>query len=213
MTILHHPSEEVLLDLAAGRLGRGPALVGGAHVRACPACRIATDRFEAVGGALLEAEPPAAMAPDALARALARIGAPHPPDPPPARVVVGGIDLSDVLGEAPLGPRRTLGPGLSLHPILADRATGASTYLLRSGPGRRLAHHGHTGAEFVCVLAGSFSDETGRYGAGDFACSDDKLVHSPVTDSDGDCICLISTEGPMRMQGPIGKLIQPLLGL
>ena len=37
MTILHHPSDELLLGHAAGRLDRGAALVVGAHLAACPA--------------------------------------------------------------------------------------------------------------------------------------------------------------------------------
>ena len=43
------------------------------------------------------------------------------------------------------------------------------------------------------------SDETGRYGPGDFALSHDVLVHTPASDPGGECICLISAEGPMRM--------------
>ncbi len=87
------------------------------------------------------------------------------------------------------------------------------TYLLRSGPGRRLPTHGHTGMEYVCVLTGAFSDETGRYAPGDFAQSDDSLVHAPITDLDGECICLIAAAGPMQMHSLAGKLLQPFVGL
>ncbi len=98
-----------------------------------------------------------------------------------------------------------------MRPVLRDSA--GVTYLLRSGPGRRLPRHAHTGSEYVCVIKGAFSDETGRYGPGDFAHSDDSLLHAPATDDEGECLCLISAEGPMRFQGPLLRALQPLLGV
>ena len=69
------------------------------------------------------------------------------------------------------------------------------------------------GAEFTCVLSGGFSDETGSYGPGDFAEADPTLTHTPRADPDGECVCLIASEGPMRMRGLIGRLLQPLFGV
>ncbi len=211
MSALHHPSDDLLLSHAGGSLGRGPALLVQTHLKACPVCRGQARRFEAVGGALLESLPPAEMAPDALARALAGIDRPEPPLPPVQRRQIAGIDLTEVLGGLDLGPRRPLGRGLWMREILRDGP--GVTYLLGSGPGRRLPRHSHTGMEYVQVLTGAFSDETGHYGPGDFAQSDETLVHSPVTDSDAECICLISAEGPMLMQSLLGKVAQPLFGL
>ena len=211
MSALHHPSNELLLSHAGGGLGRGPALLVQTHLRTCPACRRQFGRFEAIGGALLETLPPAEMAPDALAQALARIERPEPPEPPLHSRRIAGIDLTEVLAGLDLGPRRPLGKGLWMREIL--REGPGVTYLLGSGPRRRLPRHSHTGMEYVQVLAGAFSDETGRYEPGDFAQSDDTLIHSPVTDSDGECICLISAEGPMLMQSLVGKVVQPFVGL
>ena len=45
MSILHHPSEDVLLDHAAGRLGRGAALVVDTPLCACVSCRVETDQI------------------------------------------------------------------------------------------------------------------------------------------------------------------------
>ena len=215
MSALHHPSDDLLLSHAGGGLGRGPALLVQTHLRTCPACRRQSERFEAVGGALLETLPPAEMAPDALAQALAGIDRPETPGgpPEPARQPrrIAGIDLTEVLGGLELGPRRPLGRGLWMREIL--REGPGVTYLLGSGPGRRLPRHSHTGMEYVQVLTGAFSDETGRYAPGDFAQSDDSLIHGPVTDSDGECLCLISAEGPMLMQSLLGKVAQPFVGL
>ncbi len=211
MTLLHHPSPDVLLGHAAGTLAHGLDLLVHTHLQACPVCRGEARRFEAVGGALLDALTPSEMAADALARALAGIERPQPPEPPARKAPPAGIDLEQVLGELKLGPKLPLGPGLWMRRVLRDGP--AVTYLLRSGPGRRLPMHGHTGMEYVCVLKGAFSDETGRYGPGDFAESDDTLVHSPVTDADGECICLIAADGPMRMQSLVGRAMQAFAGL
>ena len=213
MTILHHPSEELLIGHAAGRLGRGPGLVVDAHMCACRVCRAEVDRLEAVGGVLLEDQQPEAMAPRALDAVLARLDRPTPPSPPRLDAPLPSDGPSGVLDGLPLGPKLWLGPGVWMRSIVRERGGAANTYLLRSGPGRRLPRHGHQGMERVCVLTGAFSDETGRYGPGDFAEGDDDLVHAPRTDPDGECICLISADGPMRMHGLIGRLVQPFVGL
>ncbi len=207
MSLAHHPSEELLLDLAAGRLERGPALVLKAHLGACADCQAEVGRLEAVGGVLMAALPAAPMQGDALARALARI---ETREPPAAPIDVG---LPELLGGERLGPRRWLAPGLWLRRLEPERPSRFNTYLLHTSPGRRLPRHGHVGAEYVCVLEGAFSDATGRYGAGDFACSDEALVHEPLAESGEACLCLISTEGRLQMHDLIGRLFQPMAGV
>jgi putative transcriptional regulator len=184
------------------------------HLHACRDCRSEVRRLEAVGGALLEDLPPAQMASDALARALARIELPPPPEPPPARADPGlaGIDLSGALEGLELGPSRWLAPGVWMRPLIREQGR-VSTYLIRTGPGRQLPRHGHAGAEFVCVLHGGYSDEGGRYGPGDFSESDTSRVHAPRADDDGECVCLISSEGPMKIHSFVGRLLRPLFGL
>lgn len=209
MSLAHHPSEELLLGFAAGRLERGPALVLRAHLHACPVCSAEVGRFEAVGGALLDALPAAELEADALASALARIETPAPRLP--TEKIRG--DLPGILAGEALGPRRWLAPGLWLRRIESDRSSAFNTYLLHSGPGRRLARHGHVGVEYVCVLQGAFSDETGRYGPGDFACGDEALEHSPLAEPGEPCLCLIATEGRLQMRGLIARAIQPFAGV
>jgi putative transcriptional regulator len=197
----HHPSEDLLLELAAGRLERGPALVLRAHLQACPACRAELGRFEAVGGALLQDLPVAAMEDDALERALARIETP----PPTAKIEV---DLPALLRGEALGPRRWLAPGLWLRRLETDREARFTTYLLHVAPGQRLPRHGHVGAEYCSVLEGAFVDETGRYGPGDFACGDEGLEHSPTAEDDEPCLCLIAGEGRLQMRGAVARVLQ-----
>ena len=208
MSPLHHPSDALLLDLAAGRFEHGPALVLRAHLEACPACRALAGGLEAVGGALLEALPPAAMEPDALDRALARIEMKAPVEA--ARIEVG---LPRMLAGQAFGPRRWVAPGLWLRRLKVEPGERFNTYLLHASPGWRFPKHGHAGAEYVCVLEGGFSDSTGCYVTGDFAEGDEALVHEPLAEQGEACLCLISTEGRMRMQGLIARVLQPLVGL
>jgi putative transcriptional regulator len=210
MSLAHHPSEELLLDFAAGRLERGPGLVVQAHLNACPLCRGETGRFEAVGGALLGALPQAELAEGALAQALARLDEP-PPTPPPSDKI--RIDLPEMLADESFGPRRWLAPGLWLRLMKKDPGSRFNTYLLHSAPGRRLPRHSHEGAEYVCVLEGAFADGTGRYDAGDFACGDDELVHAPKAEPGPACVCLIATEGRLRMRSAIAHAIQLYAGV
>ena len=78
MSPRHHPEPALLVDYATGALDVGPRLVLAAHLGACPACRAEVALAEAVGGAFLDALPPAPLSPDALDRALARIERPAP---------------------------------------------------------------------------------------------------------------------------------------
>ena len=208
MSLTHHPSEDLLLDLAAGRLEHGPALVLKAHLQTCPRCSAEVGRLESVGGALLDALPPAPMAGEALAQALARIET--PPHSPAEKIRVGTPRM--LAGEA-LGPRRWLAPGLWIRKLEASRGDRFITYLLHTDPGRRLPQHGHGGAEYVCVLEGAFSDSTGRYGRGDFACGDEDLEHEPTAEPGGACLCLIATQGRLKMRGAVARALQVYAGV
>lgn len=74
--ILHHPPDETVLSYATGTLLPGPAVVVATHLSFCEACRRRAGAFEMVGGAMIDALPPTALAPDALASALARLDVP-----------------------------------------------------------------------------------------------------------------------------------------
>ena len=208
MSLAHHPREDLLLDLAAGRLEHGPALVLKAHLHACADCRAEVGRLEAVGGALLDDLAPAPMAEDALPRALARIKT--PPQDRDAPIVVS---LPQIMAGQGLGPRRWMAPGLWLRRIRAEPGARFTTYLLHTSPRWRLPRHGHEGAEYVCVLEGAFSDSTGRYGPGDFACGDEELDHEPTAEPGQACLCLIATEGRLRMRGAIARAMQVYAGV
>jgi putative transcriptional regulator len=215
MTITHHPTEGTLIRLAAGTLAESLGLVAATHLSFCAACRERVSSLEAVGGALLESEACLAMAPDALRSALARLDEPEfavPQRRPHAAVELPlPIPLPAPLRACDIGPWRPLAPGFAYSAIRTARRRGARVMLLRGARGRALPAHGHGDTEFTCVLAGSFSDATGRYGPGDMAEASASLDHQPVIGPEGECISLVAVEGGMRMHSFLGRLATSLL--
>ena len=85
--------------------------------------------------------------------------------------------------------------------------------LLRIPAGRPVPEHSHGGRELTLVLAGSFSDEQGRFARGDLEEADEDLQHQPVAGSEEDCICLAVTDAPLRFSSRFLRIVQPILGI
>jgi putative transcriptional regulator len=104
-------------------------------------------------------------------------------------------------------------PGLHQFELLPhDLLHGGNLRMLRIAPGKKLPRHGHTGTELTLVLAGSYSDELGRFARGDAAETDDDIVHEPLSGRDEDCICLIATEGPLKFESLVARVFQRFTG-
>lgn len=220
MKIEHHPSDDSLMRYAAGTLEAGPAIIVAAHLEQCPACRERMALCEAVGGAVLAETEPTPMSPNALARALAAIDD-LPDDDAFERqrteastpIVFGDLELPGALRNAKIGRWRWMGPGMRFSRIRLPHDPQANVMLLKVAPGRALPEHGHSGTEFTQIIKGSYSDETGRYGPGDFAEMGADVEHEPIVDEGEDCICLAALDGRMRFNGLIGRLVQPFYGV
>jgi putative transcriptional regulator len=209
MTPHHHPSEERLLEHAAGALPEGRDLVVAAHVAVCPACRAEVRHAEAVGGALLESLPPEPMAADALAHALALVERPAPPQAPPA-MRPDWIPFPSPALETAWRHRRWAAPGVWVAPVI--RGPGkARTYLLRVGAGMSVPRHRHEGAELVTVLKGAFDDRGDAHRPGDFSENDESVEHRPTVTRDGECVCLICADAPLIPLDWVGRLFQPFV--
>jgi len=210
----HHPSEALIASAAAGTLRPGAALVVRAHLAGCAHCRAEAGFYESLGGALLETEPPAELAPDALARALAALDTPAPAERPRARAAAGDAAvLPPGLKGLTVGRRRWIAPGVRVTPIATHEGSRELVYLLRIGAGMVLPRHSHAGCEFTCVLEGGFSDAAGDYALGDFVAADEEVEHAPVVAHGGACICLVATDAPLVMRDLVGRLFQPLAGI
>jgi putative transcriptional regulator len=97
-------------------------------------------------------------------------------------------------------------PGLRECPILVGPGLQAS--LMHVKAGAKLPTHTHTGDEFVLVLDGSFSDEHGQYRRGDIEIADETFSHRPMAGRDSDCLFFLVRDGPVKLTGPIGRIIQ-----
>lgn len=219
MLPVHHPSLELLLDYAAGSIGEAAGLALATHLALCPECREVVARLESVGGALLEEIEPAAMPPDALDNLLARLDEPIPVPAfrPPADVAVPvpvPQPLRGYLGqglEAVRWKRVMRGVEQVDLAVCEGRTGNVRARLLRIGPGVRVPRHTHDGTEMTLVLAGGFSDGGKQYRRGDFSFCDGATDHGPVADDDGDCLCLTVTDAPLRLTGPLMRLLNPFV--
>ncbi|MGE0723586.1 MAG: ChrR family anti-sigma-E factor [Alphaproteobacteria bacterium] len=210
-----HPTDDLLMAYAAGALSSGAGLVVAVHLTHCPGCRRAVAAMDAVGGALLGALPPAAVSAGARERTMARLDSPAANDPAADEPDAAPPPAGRVL--LPAAIRRCFGTDVDamawtrvlrgVDQVMVDLGDGTRTRLMRIRAGTAVPAHTHRGQELVCVLAGSFSDSTGRYGPGDVAIADESVDHRPTADPDGDCICLAVTEAPVVLTGRFWRLL------
>lgn len=220
MTPNHHPDDDTLMLMAAGRLGASASIVIATHAETCERCRSRLRGYEQLGGALLDDLDMTPMA-GGFERVLERIDAEDRDRAVRAvfatsaapGALAAEIRLPAALAGRAIGKWRWMGPGMKVARIDVPEDHGVSLVLLSIAPGRTMPVHGHSGSEFTQVLCGAFADEHGRFGPGDFAAEDEDSEHMPVVEAGETCICLASIEGRMRPRGLIGRLVQPFIGL
>jgi putative transcriptional regulator len=194
----HHPSPDILAAYASGTLEPGFGLVVGAHVEGCAACRAQIRTFEAVSGAALQEVTPAAVADNALARVMARLD---------AQAAAPKADTRPLLERFPLKPKKWVAPGVWVAAVDTPHAADDRVYLLSVAAGGLTARHEHEGREFCTVLKGAYRDELGLFSAGDFAAAEGELNHQPRVEGDEECICLFATEGRLKPQGFLARMV------
>jgi putative transcriptional regulator len=228
----HLPPEEMLLDYATGNLPEPLAVLVASHLTLSPESRRELRVLEDLGGALLDEAEPAPLAEDALERTMARLDAePAAPAEAPAAgrgapagataaALPEGVQIADELpaplrrllaGRAAAAGWRRRGSVAELD-LLADYP-GYKTRLLRIAAGARVPQHTHDGAEYTLVLEGSFTDMSGRYARGDVSVADAEVTHQPVAGQECDCICLVVTDAPLKMTGPVGRILNYFVDL
>jgi putative transcriptional regulator len=205
--ILHHPSDPTLLLATSGSLPEPHRRVLAVHLANCPICAEHLREMQTLGGALLDALPPATMTTGALTQTLARLGdvaqTPHQHDIP------APISLSSLA----TGRWRWTGPGIAMMSLIRRDATHSRLDLIRVAPGAALLEHGHTAFETTVVLTGAFEDGHETYSPGDFAEADGEMKHRPRALAGEECVCLIATTGHLSARGLLGRLVRPLLGM
>jgi putative transcriptional regulator len=198
----HHPDAETLLHYVAGTLAPGLAAVVAVHLEGCAECRAREAELCAAGGVLLEDLEPAAMAPDAFAHVVARLGdvpVPRAAHVPRQNLILpDGVKLPAALRGCDIGRWLWIGHGVRFSKVRLPWSPDSNVFLLRVAANRRVITHSHGEVEFTHVLQGGFSDVTGDYDAGDLAEADASLEHQPVAGPEG-CLCLAALEGGMRL--------------
>jgi putative transcriptional regulator len=96
------------------------------------------------------------------------------------------------------------------HVRLSAPREPASVQLLRFAGNWNAPRHTQSGVEMVIVLSGGYRDEHGRYGVGDAEIGGSSAVHQPIADPEG-CLCLSVWEGPVRVAGPLGWVVNRFL--
>lgn len=213
MSASHHPPEDLLLAYAGGTLDEASSVLIATHLALCPACRKGVACAEAVGGELMEELAPATLGASALDAAMARLDEPVPAPyavarrsgdallPRPLRDYVNG-DVGDVKWQ-------WKGIGVHYAPLVTD-PSGNKLGLLRVAAGTRVPPHGHSSDELTMVLSGGYSSEFGAFARGDVEFADDSVIHQPVADADGPCLCLVITRGPLKPTGLVASWLMPL---
>lgn len=214
-----HVSEEYLMDYAAGTASEAVGLLVATHLALCPECRAKVADYERIGGAMLEDSRPADLPDAALAAMLARLDEVPADAPDEMPVKAPAVEFDDHTRRTLPEPLRSyIGCNLDTAPWrnvtkalqeieLPLGESGYRTRLYRIKGGQAMPNHTHGGNEMTLVLAGGFSDDTGHYERGDVSIADDELVHTPVADPGEDCICLAVTDAPLKLTGPIGRIV------
>jgi putative transcriptional regulator len=215
--IQHHPGDELLLPLAAGRLSAGQALVVSTHLEGCVECRARLHTLQALGGALLEKAEPVALEAGAWERTLARIATPEPQPvvrtQPSHPALPAGVPWPASLRGCDVSDWHWMGPGMRFARVGLPHDAAATLYLLRIGEGRSLPRHTHSAVELTQVLCGAFDDGRAMFGPGDFDAADQDIHHQPVVQTGSVCVCLAYVGGPMRFDGRIASLIGSWIGM
>jgi putative transcriptional regulator len=217
--IQHHPGDELLLPLAAGRLSAGQALLVSAHLEGCVECRTRLHTLQALGGALLEQSEPVVLEPGAWERTLQRIdGPPRKTDrAAPAAAQFPGLPEAVAWPASLSGCRvsdwRWMGPGMRYARVGVANEPSAAVYLLRISEGRSLPRHTHGGIELTQVLCGAFDDGRAVFGPGDFDAADESVHHQPIVQAGSTCVCLAYVGARMRFDGRIASLIGGWIGM
>ena len=206
----HTVSEERLLAYAAGGLSPPEAVVVAAHLSFRPETAAFARRLQAVGGQVLSEVAPVPMGENALAEALARteVDADAARPSPPLNDMP---QLPEPLRRLPLGPWRWMGPGVRVRDVHGPREGDCRVILLEIQPGCTTPRHTHGGVELTCVLTGAYATETGRFEVGDLEEADHQTLHQPRVVSDEPCLCVAALDGQIRLNGWLGKLLQPLV--
>jgi putative transcriptional regulator len=207
--------DEWLLSYAAGALNPGRSLMVASHLAYHDDLQQKVATADAIGGSVLESLQGAEVSDDVLNQLMSRLDDAVVPEIKPVASTSGFLPAplqNFIDGDMSSLNWRFMGPGMH-NARLWNGPNDERLWLLKARGGIMVPEHGHNGEEWTLVLKGSYQTKLGQYGAGEIDIVNDDIIHQPSIDPDEECICLVMTEGPIRMQSLVGKLAQPFIGL
>ncbi len=105
-------------------------------------------------------------------------------------------------------------PGIKKLAVNAGAACAdAQTYLVRFRAGVRFPAHQHAGLETVLIMAGSYTESTGRvWSTGDMHVMEPGTSHSFTIEKDEDCVAATLLHGGLNFRSLPLRLLARLLG-
>lgn len=105
-------------------------------------------------------------------------------------------------------------PGIRKLPVRAGAAcAGAQTYLVKFDAGVSFPAHHHDGLETVLILAGSYTESTGKvWSTGDMHVMEPGTAHSFTIEKDEDCVAATLLHGGLNFRSLPLRLLARLLG-
>jgi predicted ChrR family anti-sigma factor len=105
-------------------------------------------------------------------------------------------------------------PGIKKLPVAAGAARrGAQTYLVKFAAGVHFPAHHHDGLETVLIMAGEYTESTGKvYGTGDLHVMEPGTAHSFTIAKDEDCIAASLLHGGLNFRSLPLRLLARVLG-
>ncbi len=213
----YHPSDELLMQFAAGQQSDALGLVIACHMEKCASCRQRTALYNHIGGELLDHSTPVEVSDNLLDAIMSKLD-----DDPEERNFEAGNIVLETKQCVPRPLRRFvpdefsklkwsgLSPNIKEYRLnIQDPHYTAKFYKISAG--KELPQHTHRGNEFTLVMQGSFSDRAGDYHAGDFVLADATTIHQPKASEMEDCICFAVTDAPLKMTGFFGRFLNPFL--
>ena len=168
---------------------------------------------EALAGAALEAEAPAAMSPHALDMVFAAI---ERGGSRSQRALVypelSGLPvaLREMVREAE-GRRGWGVSGPGIRRLDLSRDGGLKLEMIRLDASKAVPWHTHKGCELTLCVHGEYADGLATYGPGDFSITDGAIRHQPKASEAGPAYALAVTDAGLKFEGLLGAL-QRLVG-
>ena len=105
-------------------------------------------------------------------------------------------------------------PGIKKLQVKAGQSrAGAQTYLVTFAAGARFPEHHHDGLETVLLMAGSYTEDTGKvYATGDIHVMEPGTAHAFTIAKDEDCVAATLLHGTLNFRSLPLRLLARLFG-